>query len=259
LELSKNIHVEDMERWKSQIVLGKVPNHVAVIMDGNGRWAKQQGQDRTFGHMNGVGAVRECVEAAAEIGVKHLTLYAFSTENWGRPKEEIDALMDLLIRTVLSEVETLNKNGIRLKAIGNLDHLPADCLKVLNEGIAQTANNKHITLHLALSYSSKLEITEAIKTIGTKLLDGEINISDISEEMVDQHLTTVDVPDPDLLIRTSGEQRVSNFLLWQIAYSELYFTPTLWPDFKKEDLFQAIVEYQQRERRFGKISEQIAN
>jgi len=248
-----------MEGLKSQINLEKVPQHVAIIMDGNGRWAKLKGEDRTYGHMHGVGSVRACVEAAAEIGIKNLTLYAFSTENWGRPKEEVAALMDLLVRTILGEVETLNKHGIKLNAIGNLDHLPAECREVLNQGIAQTAHNTNITLHLALSYSSKLEITQAIKTIGSKLLDGKLTLEDISEDLVHHHLTTADVPDPDLLIRTSGEQRISNFLLWQIAYAELYFTPTLWPDFNKEDLFKAIVEYQQRERRFGKISEQIAN
>lgn len=228
-------------------------------MDGNGRWAKIKGQDRTYGHMHGVDSVKACVEAAAELGVKHLTLYAFSTENWSRPKEEVAALMDLLVRTIISEVDTLNKHGIRLNAIGNLDHLPKDCRKVLAEGIEQTKKNHHITVHLALSYSSKQEITQAVKNIGKALLEQNVSLNDITEEYINQHLTTSDIPDPDLLIRTSGEQRISNFLLWQIAYAELYFTPTLWPDFKKEDLYKAIVEYQQRERRFGKISEQITN
>ena len=230
-----------------------LPNHVAITMDGNGRWAKTQGKFRVFGHENGVKAVRETVEAAAELGIKYLTLYAFSTENWNRPKLEVDALMSLLISTISKETKTLMDNNIRLSAIGNLNDLPKKCQRELHEAIDKTKNNNRTTLILALSYSSKWEIINAIKQI---VKDG-ISEDDINEEMFSQYLTTKDVPNPELLIRTSGEQRISNFLLWQISYSELYFTEKLWPEFNKEDFYEAISEFQKRERRFGKTSEQL--
>ena len=230
-----------------------LPNHVAITMDGNGRWAKTQGKFRIFGHQNGVKAVRNTVEAAAELGIKYLTLYAFSTENWNRPKLEVDALMTLLISTISKETKTLMDNNIRLSAIGNLNDLPKKCQRELQEAIDKTKNNDRTTLILALSYSSKWEIINAIKQI---VKDG-ISEDDINEEMFSQYLTTKGVPNPELLIRTSGEQRISNFLLWQISYSELYFTEKLWPEFSKEDLYEAIFEFQQRERRFGKTSEQL--
>tara|TARA_B100000683_G_scaffold167852_1_gene161788 strand:- start:2974 stop:3708 length:735 start_codon:yes stop_codon:yes gene_type:complete len=230
-----------------------LPKHIAITMDGNGRWAKTQGKFRVFGHENGVKAVRNTVEAAAELGIKYLTLYAFSTENWNRPKLEVDALMTLLISTISKETKTLMDNNIRLSAIGNLNDLPKKCQRKLQEAIEKTKNNNRTTLILALSYSSKWEIINAIKQI---VKDG-ISEDDINEEMFSQYLTTKGVPNPELLIRTSGEQRISNFLLWQISYSELYFTEKLWPEFSKEDLYEAIFEFQQRERRFGKTSEQL--
>jgi len=230
-----------------------LPNHVAITMDGNGRWAKTQGKFRVFGHQNGVKAVRDTVEAAAELGIKYLTLYAFSTENWNRPKLEVDALMTLLISTISKETKTLMDNNIRLSAIGNLNDLPKKCQKELQAAIDKTKNNNRTTLILALSYSSKWEIINAIKQI---VKDG-VSEEDINEEMFSQYLTTKGVPNPELLIRTSGEQRISNFLLWQISYSELYFTEKLWPEFSKEDFYEAIFEFQKRERRFGKTSEQL--
>ena len=230
-----------------------LPNHVAITMDGNGRWAKTQGKFRVFGHQNGVKAVRDTVEAAAELGIKYLTLYAFSTENWNRPKLEVEALMTLLISTISKETKTLMDNNIRLSAIGNLNDLPKKCQKELQDAIDKTKKNNRTTLILALSYSSKWEIINAIKQI---VKDG-ISEDDINEEMFSQYLTTKDVPNPELLIRTSGEQRISNFLLWQISYSELYFTEKLWPEFGKEDFYEAIYEFQKRERRFGKTSEQL--
>ena len=226
-------------------------------MDGNGRWAKQLGKERIFGHQNGVASVREVTEAAAEIGINYLTLYAFSTENWNRPKAEVDALMELLVSTIHREVETLNKNQIRLGAIGNLKSLPGNCYNELMDAIAQTSKNTRLTLVLALSYSSKWEIIEAVKQISEKVKKNEISIEEIDEKIFASSLCTNEIPDPELLIRTSGEQRISNFLLWQIAYSELYFTEKLWPDFHKEDFFDALLDYQNRERRFGKTSEQI--
>jgi len=234
-----------------------LPQHVAIIMDGNGRWAKKQSKIRVFGHKVGVKAVRDTVEGAAEIGLKYLTLYAFSSENWNRPKREIDALMELLVNTILVETKTLMKNNIRLKAIGKLDDLPLKCRKNLNATIEKTANNTHMTLVLALSYSSKKELAFAVQAIADKVKNGELNSQDINEDVIQNHLFTHNIPDPELLIRTSGEQRISNFLLWQIAYSELYFTEILWPDFRRENLHEAIVNYQKRERRFGKTSEQI--
>jgi undecaprenyl diphosphate synthase len=242
---------------KSQIDREKLPRHIAVIMDGNGRWAKRQGHNRVFGHKHGVTAVRETVEASAELGIQYLTLYAFSTENWSRPKMEVDALMELLVRTIKSEVKTLMKNDIRLAVIGKTDMLPERSRNRLAEAMEETKNNKRMTVVLALSYSSKWEITEAIRQIAEDAKAGKINPTGINEQTLSDHLSTKGMPDPELMIRTSGEQRISNFLLWQLAYAELYFTETLWPDFRKEHLYEAIVDYQQRERRFGKISEQI--
>ena len=234
-----------------------LPKHVAIIMDGNGRWAKKQSKIRIFGHKVGVKAVRDTVEGAAQIGLNYLTLYAFSSENWNRPKKEIDALMELLVNTILDETKTLMENNIRLQAIGNLEDLPKKCLQNLNNTIEKTRKNSQMTLVLALSYSSKKEVAQAVKDIVKKVQNGKLNSNDINEETIQNHLFTQNIPDPELLIRTSGEQRISNFLLWQIAYSELYFTNILWPDFRRENLFEAIVNYQKRERRFGKTSEQI--
>ncbi len=242
---------------KAKINTNKLPEHVAIIMDGNGRWAKKLGNARIFGHQNGVVAVKETTEAAAELGIKFLTLYAFSTENWNRPKYEINALMRLLVKTINKETKTLNDNNIRLLAIGDLKSLPKKCFNELMESIDKTASNTRMTLVLALSYSSKWEIVEAAKQIAEKVKSGEITPEKIDQNMFSTYLTTGNIPDPELLIRTSGEFRISNFLLWQIAYSELYFTPKLWPDFRKEDLYEAIIDFQHRERRFGKTSEQI--
>ncbi len=243
--------------FKDKIDLSRLPQHVAVIMDGNGRWARAQGKERTFGHENGVNAVKETVEAAAEIGVKFLTLYAFSTENWNRPRTEIDALMELLVSTINSERETLMKNGIKLDVIGDFDALPPKCMTELNEAMTHTANNDRMTMVVALSYSSRWEIVRAARLLGADIKAGKVNPETINEEMFGSYLCTKHMPDPELLIRTSGETRISNFLLWQIAYAELYFTPTLWPDFKREDFYEAIVSYQNRERRFGMVSEQL--
>ena len=244
---------------KNQIDLSKLPRHVAIIMDGNGRWANQQGEERTFGHKNGVTAVREVTETAAELGVEFLTLYAFSTENWNRPRHEIDALMDLLIITMNKELKTLNENDIRLTAIGDLKSLPQKCYDNLMQTIEATKNNKRMTLVLALSYSAKWEMIEAIKNISAKVKSGELSEKVINEEVISQHLCTKDIPNPELLIRTSGENRISNFLLWQIAYAELYFTKTLWPEFDKEEFYAALIDYQKRERRFGNISENLSS
>jgi len=241
----------------NRIDIQKLPNHVAIIMDGNGRWAKKVGEERIFGHQNGVKSVKECTEAAAELGIKYLTLYAFSTENWNRPKEEVDALMALLVHTINSETESLNKNNIRLHAIGNLDSLPIETRNELNQAIENTKNNTRLNLVLALSYSSKWEIINAIQNIAQSVKNNELNISDINDDLLSAHLTTKNIPDPELLIRTSGELRISNFLLWQLAYSELYFTDKLWPEFTKQDFYDAIADFQQRERRFGKTSEQL--
>lgn len=237
----------------------RIPQHIAVIMDGNGRWAKAHGKPRVFGHRNGVKAVREITEASAELGIGYLTLYAFSTENWGRPATEVMALMALLVDTIRKEIKTLNDNNIRLKAIGDLTKLPARSRKALEEGIANTAGNTGMTLILALNYSSRQELVRATKMIATDVSAGKLNESDVTEELVSQYLETKDFPDPELLIRTSGEQRISNYLLWQIAYTELYFTKEYWPDFRKENLYRALIEYQQRERRFGKTSEQVVS
>lgn len=246
-----------MSSLKSNINIERLPKHIAIIMDGNGRWAKGKGKLRVFGHQSGVLAVRDTVEAAAELGVQHLTLYAFSTENWNRPKYEVNALMELLISTINKETKTLMDNNIRLNAIGDMSQLPKGCLKELEEAKKKTENNTRMTLHLALSYSSKWEIINAVKQIAAKVKSDEMKVEDIDDAIFESHLTTAGTPDPELLVRTSGEHRISNFLMWQIAYSELYFTDKLWPDFRKEDLYEAIVDYQSRERRFGKTSEQV--
>lgn len=245
------------ESLKSQINPNRLPKHIAVIMDGNGRWAKQQGKFRIFGHQHGVQSVRDVTEGCAELGVEYLTLYAFSTENWNRPKIEVMALMTLLVKTIRKETKTLMKNGIRLSVIGDSNQLPEDCQNELKEAIEVTKNNKRMTLILALSYSSKWDIVNAVKNIASKVKSGNINLDDIDESVISGELTTGCFPHPDLMIRTSGEHRISNFLLWELAYSEFYFTNTLWPDFRKEDLYEAILEYQKRERRFGKTSEQV--
>ena len=242
---------------KEKINSSTLPQHIAVIMDGNGRWAKQKGEERIYGHENGVKSVRETVEAAAELGIKYLTLYAFSTENWNRPQEEVIALMQLLVHTISAETKTLNENNIKLEAIGDLKSLPADCYNELQEAIKKTAGNTGTTLVLALSYSSRWEIVDAVKQIAQKVKDGSLQTSAINDNTINEHLCTADMPEPELMIRTSGENRISNFLLWQLAYAELYFTEKLWPDFRKEDFYEAIVDYQNRERRFGKTSEQL--
>jgi len=242
---------------QQQIDKNKIPQHVAIIMDGNGRWAKKQGELRTFGHVSGVESVREALKAATELGVKYLTLYAFSSENWNRPKEEVDALMNLLVSTIASEKEKLHENGVKLKVIGDIHSLPDYCQTSLQEAIDFTKDNTTITLILALSYSSRWEITNAAKKIAEDIEKGKISSSEINQEILSSYMATSGVPDPELMIRTSGETRISNFLLWQLAYAELYFTDVLWPDFKKEEFYKAILNYQNRERRFGKISEQI--
>lgn len=246
-----------MTDLKSLIIPDKVPRHIAIIMDGNGRWAKQKGMPRVLGHRSGVKSVREVTEAAGEIGVDYLTLYAFSTENWNRPPAEVTALMGLLVETIRSEVKDLNKNGVRLTAIGDLEALPKASYKTLMEGIEQTKNNKRLTLVLALNYSAKWEILRATRLLAEQAAQGQLRPEDIDEKVFENALSTQGIPDPELLIRTSGETRISNFLLWQIAYSELYFTPVFWPDFRRKDLFEAILSYQRRERRFGQISEQV--
>jgi undecaprenyl diphosphate synthase len=242
---------------KLSINKNNVPQHVAIIMDGNGRWAKKQGEDRIFGHHEGVNSVREVVEACGEIGVKFLTLYAFSTENWNRPKEEVDALMELLVSTISMETPNLHKKGVKLQVIGDIGSLPKSCQEELQESINVTANNTTVTLILALSYSSKWEITNAVKEIAKEIEEGKLKSKDITSKHIDSHLSTKNYPEPELMIRTSGEHRISNFLLWQLAYAEFYFTDTLWPDFRKPDFFKAILSYQDRERRFGQTSEQI--
>ncbi len=243
--------------FKTQIDKNNVPEHIAIIMDGNGRWAKKQGRLRTFGHKIGVKAVRETVEGASEIGVKFLTMYTFSTENWKRPAGEIKALMELLVKSIHKETPTLNQNNIRLQAIGNLEQLPEKARLQLQKSIDETSQNTGMHLILALSYSARWEILHATRQLADKVAQGLIKPDEISEALFQAELCTAQYPDPELLIRTSGELRISNYLLWQIAYSELYFTPKLWPDFTREDLFEAIVNYQQRERRFGLVSDQM--
>ena len=245
MSLLESIHTENL------------PKHVAIIMDGNGRWAKQKGLLRTLGHENGTKSVKTTVETCAKLGIENLTLYAFSTENWNRPKLEVDTLMKLLVRSLKNELKTLQDNNIRLNSIGNLSKMPAPIRKVLQEVIDKTKNNTRMTLTLALSYGSREELINVVKNISNKVKNNIISIDTIDESIINQHLYTHNLPDVDLLIRTSGEHRISNFLLWQIAYSELFFTEVLWPDFTEENLYEAIISYQKRERRFGKTSEQI--
>lgn len=244
---------------KNKIKRDKLPKHIAIIMDGNGRWAAQHGNERIFGHEHGVEAVRSTVEGAAEIGLQYLTLYAFSTENWSRPQEEVNALMGLLVQAINNETEKLKEQNVRLAVIGDLASLPEEVQQKLNWSIEELKNCKGLTLVLALSYSSKWEIIEAIKNIATEVNDGKLEVEKIDKTLFDKYLATNGMPDPELLIRTSGEHRISNFLLWQIAYAEFYFTQKLWPDFSKEDLFEAICDFQNRERRFGKTSQQLVS
>jgi len=249
--------INGMMDIKDQINKENLPTHVAVIMDGNGRWAKRKGKNRIFGHKSGVQSVREVTEAAAELGINYLTLYAFSTENWNRPREEINALMTLLVSSLSSETKTLMTNNIRLLVIGDVESLPSIVLKKLNTVIRKTSVNTGMNLILALSYSSRWEIVNAAKKLSIDVKEGKVLAKDINDDIFSTYLTTSGIPDPDILIRTSGEFRISNFLLWQIAYSELYFTNTLWPDFRKDEFFKAIFDFQNRERRFGKTSEQV--
>ncbi|MEE4198877.1 MAG: isoprenyl transferase [Bacteroidales bacterium] len=242
---------------KEKIDRKKLPEHIAIIMDGNGRWAQKKGNSRIFGHKNGVKAVRDTVEGAGELGIKYLTLYAFSTENWNRPKQEIDALMSLLVTTINSETDTLIKNNVRLLTIGDMDDLPKNVCKNLQELKEKTAKNSGLSLVLALNYSARWEIVNAVKGMLKDYSNSSLDIDQLDSDVFENYLNTSGMPDPDLLIRTSGEYRISNFLLWQIAYTELYFTDVLWPDFRRSDLYRAIINYQQRERRFGKTSEQI--
>ena len=242
---------------KDKIDMSRVPQHIAVIMDGNGRWAKLHGKERLYGHYNGVESVRAVITASVQLGVKYLTLYTFSTENWNRPKAEVDGLMELLVENIVKETPTFHKNNIRFTTIGDNSLLPEKALRKLEECIADTVKNTGMTLVLALSYSSRWEITDAVRKIAAKVKSGELNVEDIDDQVVSDNLTTAGIPDPELLIRTSGELRLSNYLLWQMAYTELYFTDTLWPDFREESLYEAIVDYQKRERRFGKTSEQL--
>ncbi len=242
---------------KDNIDLNRLPKHVAIIMDGNGRWAVQRGKDRNYGHKKGVDAVREIIETAAELGIKYLTLYAFSTENWNRPWEEVEALMELMVNSLNNETKKLIDNNIILKIIGDIDRLSDEVRKSLDYTLEKTSRCNGMTLIVALSYSSRWEMVKAVRDISYKIKEGKIDPANIDDKIFENYLTTRDIPDPELLIRTSGEVRISNFLLWQIAYSELYFTETLWPDFGKEELYKALIEYQKRERRFGKTSEQV--
>ena len=246
-----------MSSYKEIINKGKLPLHVAIIMDGNGRWALKHGLNRVDGHYKGVDSVRDVSEAAAELGIKYLTLYTFSTENWNRPKSEVDALMALFVETIVKELDTLNKNDIQLNAIGDLDSLPEENYKKLMDTIEQTSDNNQMVLTLAMSYSSRWEIVNAVRNITRQVKKGNIKSEDIDEDLFRNYLSTKNIPDPELLIRTSGELRISNYLLWQIAYSELYFTDVLWPEFRKDEFYRAIVDYQHRERRFGLTSEQL--
>jgi undecaprenyl diphosphate synthase len=241
----------------TQIDLTKIPTHIAIIMDGNGRWAKKQGQERLFGHSIGVESVRGTLKAAKKMGVKYLTLYTFSTENWNRPQEEIDGLMNLLVQTISNEVDELNASGVKLLSIGDDAGLPKECQAELQDAKDRTAHNTEIHLVLALNYSARWEINKAVKEISKAVQIGKVDADSISDELISEFLSTKGIPDPELLIRTSGEYRISNFLLWQIAYSELHFTPVLWPDFREDDLYKAVIDFQSRERRFGQVSEQI--
>ena len=244
---------------KAQINPDKIPRHVAIIMDGNGRWAKAQGKPRVFGHRAGVKSVKEITEAAAELGIDYLTLYAFSTENWRRPPQEVDALMSLLVQTLRKEIRTLTDNGIRLQTIGETSRLPERTKRILQEAQSETKANARMTLILALNYSARWEITNATQSIAEKVRDGQLDPSDIDQQTIADHLNTAGIPDPELLIRTSGESRISNYLLWQIAYAELYFTSVLWPDFRSQHFYEALLDYEHRERRFGQISEQLTS
>jgi len=243
--------------YLDQIDLLKLPKHVAIIMDGNGRWAKGKGKLRVFGHHNGVVSVRDVVEGADKLGIKYITLYTFSSENWNRPKFEVMAIMELMVSTIHKEIAGFMKNNIKLNAIGDLDMLPEKCLKELNAAMQKTSLNTGVVLTLALSYGSRREILQAAKSIALQVKSGDLQVDDINEDVFERNLFTSDMPDPELLIRTGGEYRISNYLLWQIAYAELYFTAKLWPDFRKEDLYEAILDYQKRERRFGMTSEQL--
>lgn len=248
-----------MSELKDRIDLKRLPKHIAVIMDGNGRWAKKHGKARVFGHQNGVKSVREVTEAAAELGIEYLTLYAFSTENWNRPKMEVNALMHLLIDTIKAELSTLNDNNVKLQAIGDISKLPSKTHDALLQAIEDTKDNDRMTLILALNYSSRWEISRAARLIAEDVASGKLEAEIIDENCFKSYMTTANIPDPELMIRTSGELRVSNFLLWQLAYSELYFTDIYWPEFRKQSLYEAIVDYQSRERRFGKTSEQLTD
>ncbi|GHS94458.1 isoprenyl transferase [Bacteroidia bacterium] len=252
----ENVQTNKMS-LKEEIDLKRLPVHIAIIMDGNGRWAQKNGMERFMGHQEGVVSVRKVVEAAGQLGIKYLTVYTFSTENWSRPQEEVDALMALMVMAVQRETKDLMANNVRLRTIGDIDRLPALTRRELDACIEETKDNTGLTLILALSYSSKREMTEAVKKIAQEVKDGTLAVSQIDETIISCHLFTKDIPDPDLLIRTGGEFRISNYLLWQSAYSELYFTDTYWPDFREENLYAAIVDYQKRERRFGKTGEQI--
>lgn len=246
-----------MNDLKTQVDFSNVPKHVAVIMDGNGRWAKQQGEERLFGHAKGVESVRSALHTAKELGVQYLTLYAFSTENWSRPQAEVDGLMDILVRSISNEIDELNENGVRMLAIGDIDGLPPACSISLKGAIEDTKNNTEITLILALNYSAKWELRKAIKEIANAVKAGELETESITDELISAHLTTNNIPDPELMIRTSGEHRISNFLLWQLAYAEFYFTDVHWPAFGRDEFIKSVLAYQQRERRFGMVSEQI--
>jgi undecaprenyl diphosphate synthase len=239
------------------IIPQKIPKHIAIIMDGNGRWANEKGEERLFGHSSGVKSVREAIKTALELGVSYITLYTFSIENWNRPKQEVEGLMDLLITSISNEIEEFNENGVRLLTIGDINRLPEKCVLSLNNAMSRTRENNKLTLILALNYSAKWEINQAVKKIAESVKKEELAISEITEDLIQKNLSTSSIPDPELLIRTSGEYRISNFLLWQIAYTELYFTEKLWPDFRREDFIQAVIEYQNRERRFGLLSTQI--
>lgn len=244
---------------KEKIDINRLPSHIAIIMDGNGRWAQEQGEDRLYGHLHGVESVRNIVEGAAELGIGYLTLYAFSTENWDRPEYEVTGLMELLIDTIKKEVPTLNKNNIKLHVIGDIGMLPENARNELAEALSETANNTGLNLIMALSYSSRWELVTAVKQIAMEVNEGRLNPDNITQQTLQDHLSTSGFPDPELMIRTSGEYRISNFLLYQLAYAELYFTDTRWPDFRKENLYAAIIDYQHRERRFGKTGEQVKN
>jgi undecaprenyl diphosphate synthase len=247
----------EMTNLLTQLEQTNIPKHVAFIMDGNGRWAKSQGQHRLFGHAEGVLSVKEIIKTAREIGIHYLTMYAFSTENWNRPAEEVAGLMDLLVQAITNETDEMHENGVRLMTIGDITALPESCISSLNEATEKTRENKNLTLVLALNYSARSEITNAFRGLATDVENGTISISQISEETISEKLNTSGIPDPELLIRTSGECRISNFLLWQLSYTELYFTPVHWPDFRRKEFLNAIIAYQQRERRFGKTSEQL--